>query len=734
MSAYCVDASLHQPTEVSTVANIELIDAYGIAVKQERIRLLKGIGEGQFFVSPDIRSGDYTLRAYTSWMKNFDSEFIFERQISILNPSATLPKDSAGVSPDSNIALHFFPEGGDLVNGLKSKVALQIFTANDHHSGLKIAGLIFDNEDNEVAKFITSDRGYASFSLLPKRGKTYSARIKSDSSILSFDLPKAKNSGLTMRVSKTSTDDFKVNLDASPNFQKRVYFIIHTRGILRYAEQIDLTRFEYFIIPKIQLNEGISHITIMDDNFNPLAERLIFKYPEVKEVLEVDLNRSYANRQKVDLVIAANHLEASEKIAKISVSVFQKTGSTGNDIISNLFLTSDLKGNIVDPWLYFDPKNNSRESQLDLLMLTHGWRRFSWEKVMKGEKMEAKYPAEISSPLLTGQLKRNDQGLLPQSLTVNIPGQESFISSVPIKEEGYFSFEIPFRASGQQLLFNANGSIKLEQGQIEIMSPFFVTSQKLNPIHSFPLASRKVFEQLNVNIQLAQIYREFSKINGVNTHKHNTSTRFYGRPDHTYQLDNYTRFETITDLFIEYIRAAFLKKRKGQLKFFVFNNKSEKQIPALLLLDDVPIEDTDFILGFDPLKLKTIEVVEDTYLFNGTSAPSLINFITYDGNLGGVSLPQYVLEKTYQGIQTPREFYSPDYSVDHEKLKRIPDYRNTLYWNPKAMVGDDGRANFEFYTADQAGTYQVEINGITDQGRVIYLNKSFDVNTSLSRK
>ncbi|MEM9858790.1 MAG: hypothetical protein AAF843_15635, partial [Bacteroidota bacterium] len=286
----------------------------------------------------------------------------------------------------------------------------------------------------------------------------------------------------------------------------------------------------------------------------------------------------------------------------------------------------------------------------------------------------------------------------------------------------------------QQLLFKANGSIQLKQGQIEIMSPFSVGSKKTSPLNAFPLTSRKAFEKLNVNIQLSQIYREFSKINGVNTPKYSTSTRFYGRPDHVYQLDNYTRFETINDLFIEYIRAAFIKKRKGQFKIFVFNNETEKQIPALLLLDDVPIEDTDFILDFDPLKLKTIEIIEDSYLFNGTSAPSIINFITYKGNLGGVNLPEYLLAKAYQGIQTPRDFYSPNYGTDKEKLERIPDYRNTLYWNPKATVSDDGKAVFEFYTADQAGTYQVEINGITNQGRAIYVNKNFVVNNSLSRK
>ena len=108
LSGYCVDAAIHVPVDISKVLNIELLDPSGQAIKQIRIKLIEGFGKGQIFVSPDIQSGSYLLRAYTNWMKNFDPEFVFHKQIDIVNPSSIRDIEEMTIS-NNQPDIKFFP-------------------------------------------------------------------------------------------------------------------------------------------------------------------------------------------------------------------------------------------------------------------------------------------------------------------------------------------------------------------------------------------------------------------------------------------------------------------------------------------------------------------------------------------------------------------------------------------------------------------------------------------------
>ena len=167
LSAYCVDAANHIPVDVSKVLNIELLDATGQAVKQIRIKLSAGFGKGQIFVSPDLQSGHYVLRAYTNWMKNFDTDFIFKQHLKIVNPSSI--RETGVTRSGSQPVIQFFPEGGQLVAGLRSKVAVK--ASDGFGNGMSLTGIIYDNEDNEVTEFTTSKLGYTYFFLTPGTDK-----------------------------------------------------------------------------------------------------------------------------------------------------------------------------------------------------------------------------------------------------------------------------------------------------------------------------------------------------------------------------------------------------------------------------------------------------------------------------------------------------------------------------------------------------------------------------------
>lgn len=726
MSAYCMDASFHQLSVLSKVVNIELLNQSGASMKQIRVELKDGLGQAQLFISPEIPSGTYTLRAYTNWMKNFDPEFTFNMPIQIVNPSAP-----GTVSEPTNVVeklvLDFFPEGGHLVSGLSSKVAIK---ANDHlGKPMELTGLIFDNHEKEVGKFTTSPDGYASLQLTPEAGKSYFARVSIGGNIQKISLPEAKENGVVMTAKKVNKDNYRLEFQHTPSFPKALHLIAHTRGTIQQIRTIDLSNEKQTTLNLKELPAGITHITLTDQLFQPLVERLIFNYPELNHI-ELQTNQNtLATRQKVVLSLNAGNspLPGDKAFISLSATESDPSSSRQQNMVTNLLLTSDIKGDIPDPWKYFNPKNPHREAQMDLVMLTNGWSRFDWDTLNENRPQDYQYPAEINAPILSGTVDFQTDKTQNKDLQLSFPGRSSFMNSQKLMPGEIFHFEVPFRIQNDMACFYINGE-PLNPDHITIFSPFELKTKTKSYTSPLTPASRVFLEKMNANIQVGQIYREYNFINGVAIETPEPETHFHGEPDFLYILDNYTRFETVRDLFIEYIRSAVIRDNKKKSGFYVID---EDILPgkALTLIDGVPILDMDYILNFDPLKIEKIGVVKDVYFMGNTNFQGIINFTTYNGDFNEQELPPYILEKAYHAIQKPRKFYSPDYALNQKALKRIPDLRNTLYWNPS--IEFTGQTEIEFYTSDNTGQYEIVINGVTQSGKPIYTQNTISVKSTV---
>ncbi|WP_315820033.1 hypothetical protein [Paraflavitalea speifideaquila] len=109
---YYVDGTSNKPFDLSKVAYVELLDKDNRPVMQGKVAIIKGFGNGSFYLPASINAGNYILRAYTNWMKNFGPDCFFEQQVRIVNTLKPLPL----VKPDSSsmYAVRFFPEGAIL--------------------------------------------------------------------------------------------------------------------------------------------------------------------------------------------------------------------------------------------------------------------------------------------------------------------------------------------------------------------------------------------------------------------------------------------------------------------------------------------------------------------------------------------------------------------------------------------------------------------------------------------
>ncbi|MPR34984.1 hypothetical protein [Salmonirosea aquatica] len=207
------------------------------------------------------------------------------------------------------------------------------------------------------------------------------------------------------------------------------------------------------------------------------------------------------------------------------------------------------------------------------------------------------------------------------------------------------------------------------------------------------------------------------------------SLAFFGQPDEKYFLDAFTRFPTMEEVMREYVPGVFVRRQQGKFHFRVVDNITPQGIfkdDPLILLDGVPVFDTDKIMAFDPLKVKKLEVVDGLYYLGHRSFSGIVSYTTYKGDLAGFELDPRALVFSYQFAQSKKEFYAPRYDATNRD-SRLPDFRNLLHWSPTLTTDAQGKTSLDFYTSDQTGTYRIVVQGITSDGTVGSKETTFEV-------
>ena len=136
-----------------------------------------------------------------------------------------------------------------------------------------------------------------------------------------------------------------------------------------------------------------------------------------------------------------------------------------------------------------------------------------------------------------------------------------------------------------------------------------------------------------------------------------------------------------------------------------------------MLIDGVPVFDGDKVIDFSPLKVKQLDVLTNRYFLGQALFSGIISFMTYKGDLATFPLDARVLKLDYDGLQLQREFYVPRYDQPNPPSSRLPDARPLLYWTPAVQTNASGNARITFPTSDQTGTYLIDVNALTGQGR-----------------
>jgi hypothetical protein len=287
----------------------------------------------------------------------------------------------------AQVQVSAFPEGGDLVVGLPSRV--YVMARDEQGKPVDGAGQVLNEKNEVVATFSTVHAGMARFALTPKAGGRYVVKLRHPNAP-EAPLPAARPAGCVLR----SEGD-----PAAPRASLRVVVLCNeaSKGVvaatlrekLLASAPLDAAAGAPSTLD-LALPEdavGAVRITLFDGEKRPLAERLVYRGLGQEMKVQVTADRKeYTPRDRVTLTVkttsaSGKPVAADVALAVVDDAVLRLADSKAPHLLSELYLLHEMPGQqIHEPNFYFSGDRKAPEA-LDLLLGTQGYRRFSWALV-----------------------------------------------------------------------------------------------------------------------------------------------------------------------------------------------------------------------------------------------------------------------------------------------------------------------------------------------------------------
>ena len=748
-SSYVVLGSYHHFSTGSKVLYVDLIGPENKIILSQTNEIIGGKCYGSLKLPENLPSGRYQIRSYTDWMQNFESDFFFTHTIEVIN-EGNKPLISSHM--EDKIDLQFFPEGGYSVDGLVSVVAFKAIGSDGLER--KIQGRIVDSQGKFVATLGTMVRGSGFFSYKPRVGEQYTAILKDGAKHI---LPEIMNEGYAMTVNNVNPKSIQVKIQASPLLRKRPFYIVgHLNNKKYYQGKFEFQDRETvsFEIPKNGIPSGVLALTLFDQDRKPWCERVVFVNNQDELVITAKMDqKKFERRDKVVINVHVTDTYGRPISAELSLAVTDKgqivKNQNSENILTNLLLQSDVKGHISNPGLLFNNQRRATMHSLDLVMLTHGWRKFPWQEIEKSPNTPKKFP--FSNGLNISGIAEGLNGKPLANVTLNVIAQstenlEMFSSNT--SHEGKFLIPNFNHRDSTEIVFNAlnkgktpiDVQIRLDSNKTILPLPKFkgprtVRDTDDTQVYTDFSATRKNM-RLIYDFQNTMELEEVVITEKINKKKLNSRASLYGQnPDATlYTKDTDEASLTLVDLVTRFAGVTV----SGSLPNYFVNIRQEGT--PLWVLNGVPLSkgapqgvgiEASIDPALVPIQIATMDIsnVERIDLLKGPSATIYGQrgangvFLVYTKRGGGKTIDS-VLSPSFSifGHAATREFYSPKYDANFEG-QDIPDYRATLYWNPSFTTDRKGNASLIFYNSDNAKQLQVAIEGLSEYGTPgAYLN------------
>lgn len=326
----------------------------------------------------------------------------------------------------NQIEMKFYPEGGDMVGNVPNRVGFAAL--NEFGKPADVEGYVTDKSGTFITNFSSFHKGMGAFSFTPQAEMAYIVHLTQPRDIaVTYDLPEALPRGYVLKVEKTEKENIKTIVYSTEDEQLSLVALVH--GQQYFAHSFAAHKGENVIsIPTSEMPIGLAQLTIFDSKGIARAERMTFvnKHKQLQVELTTDKEK-YLPREKVNLTVKVKDERGMPMPANLSLSVVNDqllsfADDKSSNILSWMLVEGELKGKVEEPNFYFDPKEeqNKRELALDYLLMTAGWRRYTWKEMLSEQPRimtHAAQKAEIAG-IIYGQ-----DGQPLKDATVTLEGQ-----------------------------------------------------------------------------------------------------------------------------------------------------------------------------------------------------------------------------------------------------------------------------------------------------------------------
>lgn len=416
--SYVVKADDLTPTDMSRIVYVELVSPDGFVVERQQLIVSPdGYGHGDFALSDSLYSGYYELRAYTRWMLNFNvtehpynriyrEEFynrqmakdffreygsVYSRVVPVyekpyqagdysLKDIRPRPRQRALPVAKPRLTVAFFPEGGNRMAGTTQRIAFE--ATNELGEAVNVTGTVGQQP-------ITADYMGRGVFTINGNNPTEKATFVYKGKTYSFELPKAESKGVALSLMRNTVQVKAAGLTVSS-----LSAAVLCRGQLKEYQQLtlDATGAATWNIDLDKLPTGVCNLVVMDNQSQVLADRLFFVNHHncgSRKIHVEGLKKEYAPYEPIHLQVKAPKDVKTMSLAVRDNGEDSPTYDTGN-ILTDLLLSSDLKGFVANPDYYFEADDSLHQARLDLLLLVQGWRRYDVKELLAAKPLRYK--------------------------------------------------------------------------------------------------------------------------------------------------------------------------------------------------------------------------------------------------------------------------------------------------------------------------------------------------------
>lgn len=705
---YTVHTEDLTPVNKPSVAYLDLTDSRGTSVLQNKTEIGPATRNGgSIFIPQRLPSGTYTLTGST--LVSEAGGRSFSKKITILNPFAIL--DTLQLPSENTYTLRLFPEGGTLVRGIPTRIGYKVTDARG--KGVK-ASLVFPDGTQAVSNAF----GIGSFRITPggdpsaagdPGGDTPNAGMKVKVILpggqeLVQPLPPVSETGYVLNA-EDKGDHYTIHVASAGHAGEMLTLVSESSAgkAVKYPVFLNPAGTAAHLIPRAQLPEGTSRLTLLRNDGTPLAERILFRAPEKALRLNLVLNKeTFSSREEITLSLSQVTGDPSIT-ADVSVSVKKADDvqqPAHENIRSYLYLRKDLSGEIENPDYYFSDAETGR-ADLDNLLLTHGWRKF------KNQDPEGEGRYHRLSIRFTG--KTDGIPLAGREATLSIPSRAPTIYTAVTDTNGVANFWV------KNIFGTHNLATRLTSGELsnaEILK-FRAEAEPSSPADITGM-SQNSYDEYAINAQVENIYSGKERASYLLPATLD-SIPFFGKAEVRYRLDDYTRFVIMEEVLREYVKEVIVRKNRDDFRLRILDEARRGYFnnDPLILLDGVPVPHPNHVLAYDPLKVETIDVVTNRFYLGENIYDGIVSFSTYKGALEDFTLDPSFSVFTYEGLQPEREFYSPT----APGVASVPDNRTVLYWNPRLILSGEESRSIKLSSSDLTGEYFIDIQGLDSSGK-----------------